>query len=90
MERKIKCKCTKSRCESKYCECFAKGRVCGSECECLNCQNIYPVEHHEKSHVERGCKCSKSECQKNYCECFQKGEACSEKCSCINCKNTKS
>lgn len=37
--RKIKCKCFKSRCESRYCECFSRGNICGVDCECLNCKN---------------------------------------------------
>ena len=84
-ERKIKCKCTRSKCESNYCECYSKGRACGSECECVNCQNNH--DHAENVKADKGCKCSKSECMKNYCECYQKGELCSEKCSCQNCKN---
>ena len=34
------CKCTKSNCLKKYCECVQGGVFCGSRCRCLNCQNV--------------------------------------------------
>ena len=34
-----KCKCTKSKCLRLYCECFAKGMVCGVDCNCTDCHN---------------------------------------------------
>ena len=34
------CKCTKSNCLKKYCECVQGGVYCGSRCRCLNCQNV--------------------------------------------------
>lgn len=36
------CKCKKTRCLKKYCECFADGRGCGVECECVDCSNAEP------------------------------------------------
>jgi hypothetical protein len=33
------CKCKKSFCLKKYCECFQGGVVCGSKCKCVNCKN---------------------------------------------------
>ena len=33
------CKCTKIDCLKLYCECFAKGRVCGEACSCVCCHN---------------------------------------------------
>ncbi len=35
------CKCKKSACLKKYCECFEAGIMCGPKCKCANCQN-YP------------------------------------------------
>ena len=33
------CKCRKSQCLKKYCECHNGGRKCGSHCECSGCLN---------------------------------------------------
>lgn len=33
------CKCSKIDCLKLYCECFAKGRACNSNCICTGCQN---------------------------------------------------
>lgn len=34
------CKCKKSACLKKYCECFQGGIVCGQKCKCVNCKNF--------------------------------------------------
>ena len=66
--RKIKCKCSKSKCSSRYCECFSRGAICGVDCECSDCQNLYLRDGMGKeSDYEKGCRCSKSRCMKNYC-----------------------
>ena len=31
------CRCTKSGCQKKYCDCFNRGVPCGSHCSCENC-----------------------------------------------------
>jgi len=33
------CKCKKSACLKKYCECFEAGVMCGSKCKCVECLN---------------------------------------------------
>lgn len=33
------CNCKKSKCLKLYCECLAKGRMCGPECNCSHCLN---------------------------------------------------
>jgi hypothetical protein len=33
------CKCKKSRCEKKYCECFQAGVLCSDHCKCTGCLN---------------------------------------------------
>lgn len=35
--RTVKCKCSKSKCSAKYCDCFANGQACGSSCSCNGC-----------------------------------------------------
>ena len=34
------CNCKKSKCLKLYCDCFAQGRVCGPECNCVGCCNL--------------------------------------------------
>ena len=33
------CRCKKSACKKKYCECFQAGIACGTNCKCSNCKN---------------------------------------------------
>lgn len=33
------CRCKKSACLKKYCECFEAGVMCGSKCKCIECLN---------------------------------------------------
>ncbi len=35
------CKCQKSGCQKKYCECFINGVDCSSQCQCVNCCNSH-------------------------------------------------
>lgn len=38
-EKASKCTCKKSFCLRLYCDCFAKGQICGPECNCNGCHN---------------------------------------------------
>ena len=33
------CRCTKSKCLKRYCECFREGMPCSKECQCVDCHN---------------------------------------------------
>lgn len=52
MRLKGGCKCSKSACQKKYCECFRAGATCGDHCVCQNCQNC--GENHTTSRAEFG------------------------------------
>jgi len=34
------CNCKKTNCLKFYCECFASGKVCGTDCNCTECRNV--------------------------------------------------
>ena len=57
-QSEIVCKCSKSHCQKKYCECYTKGRACNAKCKCVECKN---VEHNETI-----CNLSKQLNEKNY------------------------
>lgn len=40
----VECNCKKSRCLKLYCECFAKGLICGVDCNCSDCHNTDNLE----------------------------------------------
>ena len=91
--KKYHCKCQKSKCSKKYCECAKLGEGCDSTCQCANCQN--KQKDHKKTIVslessDQGtCNCKKSSCNNNYCPCHMSGITCSPLCSCFGCKNIK-
>ena len=36
---KILCKCTKSKCQKKYCDCYKNNKLCELRCRCVDCFN---------------------------------------------------
>ena len=40
------CKCRRSKCRKKYCECFQMAVFCCEKCECIGCENVPIAENH--------------------------------------------
>jgi hypothetical protein len=38
------CRCVKSQCQQKYCECFQNGVTCTDKCTCVDCKNQSPSQ----------------------------------------------
>ncbi|KAF0695431.1 Aste57867_13780 [Aphanomyces stellatus] len=47
----ITCRCKKSKCSKKYCDCFQAGVACGPRCQCRDCCNHTPKETNTKQIV---------------------------------------
>jgi len=40
----IECKCKKTACLKKYCDCYVHGVYCGEACQCVGCENLDPAQ----------------------------------------------
>lgn len=40
------CRCKKSKCLKKYCECYQNGIACTAHCRCVDCSNDPKSAHH--------------------------------------------
>ena len=103
LTNKIKCTCSKTGCQKKYCACFAKRKYC-EDCDCKNCENqpkkgnnnlsehnlINYTNNQITSNIKTQriiCNCTKSNCMKKYCECYKQGLICNSLCRCLDCCN---
>ena len=103
LTNKIKCTCSKTGCQKKYCACFAKRKYC-EDCDCKNCENqpkkgnnnlsehnlINYTNNQITSNIKTQriiCNCTKSNCMKKYCECYKQGLNCNSLCRCLDCCN---
>ncbi|RLN47149.1 hypothetical protein BBJ29_002440 [Phytophthora kernoviae] len=49
------CRCKKSKCLKKYCECFQNGIACTTHCRCMDCSNhCESSAAHEHRHLQKG------------------------------------
>ncbi|ETN15736.1 hypothetical protein PPTG_06945 [Phytophthora nicotianae INRA-310] len=49
------CRCKKSKCLKKYCECFQNGIACTSHCRCMDCSNhSESTAAHQHAHLQKG------------------------------------
>ncbi|KAG7396378.1 Exosome complex component RRP41 [Phytophthora boehmeriae] len=49
------CRCKKSKCLKKYCECFQNGIACTAHCRCMDCSNHCESSvAHEHHHLQKG------------------------------------
>jgi len=101
--RKNSCKCTSGFCLKLYCECFARGALCGPNCKCRDCSNTKAeedgkVKEARKSYLatkankrtktqSTSCSCKSHRCLKKYCDCFSSRKPCTQSCKCVDCNN---
>lgn len=45
------CRCKKSKCLKKYCECFQNGIACTAHCRCVDCSNHSEAAHRFQTDV---------------------------------------
>lgn len=89
------CNCRKANCLKLYCVCFAQGKACTEQCNCVGCDNHgqHRLSESQQELVDKrsvgkiGCTCKKSGCNKKYCVCYLNGRNCGPACRCANCKN---
>lgn len=96
-KNQLACRCKRSKCRKKYCECFENGRHCSNQCQCQDCGNKgtsvrrddlqKPQEVIKESKEKTFCKCKKNKCSQNYCDCKSNGRLCSVSCACKGCNN---
>jgi hypothetical protein len=59
------CKCKRSRCLKKYCECFVSGRACTDMCSCVGCENTQQEEEKVKTPEKTEIPVEKTEIDKS-------------------------
>ncbi|KAL7551029.1 hypothetical protein ACHAWF_014238 [Thalassiosira exigua] len=70
----VECRCRKTACLKKYCECYVRGLYCGAACECRGCENVDPAALAKREQEDEGTVESQSDGSEEYKEEDVEGE----------------
>lgn len=61
------CKCVRSRCVKRYCECFREGMACTEACTCVSCENTEAESSREGSAAAEPLRVVDSDSDEQWC-----------------------